>query len=88
MMAHTSHAGGPEFEYCSCMNQAEAEGSMQGGFTFAPGSLTYPGGVDFEARVRNCSLAYCALQIYNSTSDACCECNCTTPLFADKSVCR
>jgi F-box protein 3 len=45
-------AGGPEFSYTSCMNQGEAQGSMEGAFSFAPGNLTTPSGPDFEARVR------------------------------------
>ena len=45
-------AGGPEFSYSSCMNQGEAQGSMEGAFSFAPGNLTNPSGPDFEAQVR------------------------------------
>lgn len=42
-------AGQGEFRYQSCTHQETVYGSMEGAFTFAPGTLAEPKGRDFDA---------------------------------------
>ena len=37
------HAGGTDFTYQSCTHQREAQGSMEGAFTFIENSIENPG---------------------------------------------
>jgi ApaG domain len=43
-------AGAPRFVYQSCMHQDEAEGTMEGHFTFVEGSISAPAGLECNVR--------------------------------------